>query len=227
MKPVRLALAISLLCAGTATADVVGSKHDLSSAGPGAKTTTAEVCVFCHTPHQTTAAGGQAPLWNHTLSSTATYGVYDSATSPTMNAAPTELGGAVAGSAMVSNLCLSCHDGTVGVHSLYNPPNGPALTLTAGGNVSAAGLMTGTPNMGTDLTDDHPVNFAYNAALATADGELATPTSANFVDAGSTVPLFSTTVQCASCHDPHKTTFTPFLVKSNSSSALCTTCHVK
>ena len=64
----------------------------------------------------------------------------------TLQAIPTDLGGAVAGSAQVSNLCLSCHDGTIAVHSLYNDPNEVAsVTISAGGNVLASGLMSGDP----------------------------------------------------------------------------------
>jgi predicted CXXCH cytochrome family protein len=204
---------------------VVGTSHDLSATGPGAQTNVNRVCVFCHTPHQAVAAGGQDPLWNHTLSAVASYGVY---ASDTMDAVPTDVGGALAGSASATNLCLSCHDGTVAVHSLYNDPNEVAsVTITAGGNVDAAGLMTGDPNVGNDLTDDHPVNFTYDAALATADGDLATPVSADYVDAGSTVPLFAGTVQCASCHDAHDNTLPPFMVVDNTNSALCTVCHNK
>ncbi|MCB1037692.1 MAG: cytochrome c3 family protein, partial [Acidobacteria bacterium] len=124
--------------------------------------------------------------------------------------------------------------GTVSVAALYNTPNEPPINdnnanivVTAGGNVTAAGLITGNPNVGTDLTNDHPVNFTYDGALATLDGELVTPVSVDWVDAGNTVPLFGGTLQCASCHDPHNDTNTPFLVRSNASSALCTTCHVK
>lgn len=225
-KVVLMVIAVVLVAASIATAQtVVGSKHDLSSAGPNAtyrSTNIAEVCVFCHTPHQATAANGQDPLWNHTLSATASYGVYASGT---LNATLTDIGGAVAGSASTSSLCMSCHDGTVGIGSLYNNPNNPA-----GGEftpTNSAVMVTGNANLGTDLTNDHPVNFLYNAALATADGGLQTPASLTWVDAGQTVPLYAGTVQCASCHDPHDPTNAPFLVKSNSASALCVTCHNK
>jgi len=232
MKKIALFTLVALaLAVGTASATVIGTKHDLSNAGPGVTTNVARVCVFCHTPHQAAAANGQDPLWNHQLSANATYGVYSS---DTLDATPAELGGATPGTAAVSNLCLSCHDGTVSIAAQYNAPNeapildNPAnIVVTAGGNVTAAGLITGNPNIGTDLTNDHPVNFTFDAALATADGELVTPPSAAFVDAASQVPLFGGTVQCASCHDPHNSTNAPFLVKSNVASALCTTCHVK
>jgi len=188
---------------------VVGTAHDLSGTGG-----TNEVCVFCHTPHQAAAANGQDPLWNHELSVVAAYGVYDS---DTMDATPTDLGGAVAGSAAVSNLCLSCHDDTVSVGALWNEPVGytdPSQVLS----VFAPGS---TAVLGNDLTNDHPVNFTYDGALSTADGGLNDPTTL------ASAVLFGGTVQCASCHDPHDATNAPFLVVSNANSALCTDCHAK
>jgi len=221
-KIVLVVVAVALLAATGATAQtVVGTKHDLSTTGPGVTTNVNRVCVFCHTPHQATAANAQDPLWNHTLSSTASYGVYDSAT---LDATPTDIGGATAGTAPVSNLCMSCHDGTVSVASLYNPPNEVAsVTVTAGGNVDAAGLITGNPNIGISLSDDHPVNFTYDTTLATTDGGLVDPAGSAAVQA----LLIGGTVQCSSCHDPHNDTFTPFLAADNTQSALCTTCHLK
>lgn len=228
MKPALLASLVLLAAAGAADAQtVVGSPHDMSGTGPGATTNVNRVCVFCHTPHQAATANGQKPLWNHGLSATASYGVYGSGT---MNATPTGIGGATAGSASVSNLCMSCHDGTVSVASLYNAPNeapiddNPAnIILTAGGNVTASGLIAGNPNLGTDLTNDHPVNFTYDSALATTDGELHDPATTPAVAA----LLAGGTVQCSSCHDPHDNTHQPFLVMTNTGSTLCITCHVK
>jgi len=210
----------------SAAVGVSGTKHDLSSSGPGAKTNVARTCVFCHTPHQASTASKQDPLWNHTMSTTATYGVY---ASDTLDATVSEIGGFTAGAAPVSALCLSCHDGTVSVASMYNTPNEvTSVTLTAGGNVDASGFITGNANLGTDLTNDHPVNFTYDSALVTLDGSgLKTPSSTSWVDAAKTVPLFGGKVQCASCHNPHDSTNTPFLVKANTASALCTTCHNK
>ena len=73
-------LALAVFVPSTQAQTVVGTAHDLSSTGPGAQTNVTRVCVFCHTPHQAAAANAQDPLWNHTLSATASYGVYGSAT---------------------------------------------------------------------------------------------------------------------------------------------------
>jgi len=205
---------------------VSGTKHDLSTGGGLTDKSTNEdqKCVFCHTPHQANPA---APLWNHSLATTASYGTY---TSDTLDATPSDIGGGTA----VSNLCMSCHDGSVAVNSLVNPANDTGANPTMGSGTELNGSFQIDPNrsamLGTSLTNDHPINFTYDAALATTDGELATPVSTDWVDAlppAGLVPLFGGSVQCASCHDPHDATNVPFLVKANTNSDLCTTCHQK
>ena len=201
---------------------VVGSKHDLSTGGgiTNKSTTESQVCIFCHTPHQKTVTA--TPLWNKTLSATTTYGTY---TSSTLNATVADIGGGNA----VSNLCMSCHDGTVAVNSLGNPSGASNPTMGSGTELDATGKIAAgrDANIGTSLTNDHPINFTYDAALATADGGLVTPTSASYVDAAHSVPLYSAKVQCASCHNPHSNANTSFLRMSNSGSALCVKCHSK
>lgn len=225
MKRAVLFLMIMTLAVAAFGQTVVGSKHDLRATGGGTPTGTGlnEVCVVCHTPHQASTAAGQDPLWNRGLSANASYGVY---ASTTLNAVPTDVGGAPIGTAPTTNLCLSCHDGTVSVLSMLNPPNsGTPTVATLAGRITAAGLLdpASTANIGTSLANDHPVNFTYNTALASADGGLKDPSTTPAVAA-----LLSTnTVQCTSCHDVHNPTNTPFLVMSNSASALCTTCHTK
>ncbi|MCD4747962.1 MAG: cytochrome c3 family protein [Thermoanaerobaculales bacterium] len=220
MKRVLIITAVIIAATGMATAQsVVGTPHDLSSGGPGATGDTGRVCAFCHTPHQPT---GQAtdPLWNHTLAGANAYGVYDSDTMDAVDIVD------INGLATVSNLCMSCHDGSVAVNSLYNVPNdtadgGTSVVLTDGGLVSG-GVLTGTALLGLDLTNDHPINFTYDGALVTADGGLNDPTASPVLDL-----LFGGTVQCASCHDPHDNSNTSFLVMDNVGSALCITCHQK
>lgn len=235
MKKTIALLAVSLLAAGGAFAagTVVGSKHDLRATGGGTATGNGlvQVCVVCHAPHQSASANRQYPLWNHTATATAAFGTY---TSSTMNATPVEIGGGTMGTLSVSLLCMSCHDGTVSVLSMLQQPvlGGTPTVTSVAGRISAAGLIISGANVGTDLRDDHPVNFTYNTALATADGGLVTPANANCVDAGCQIKLFSngavtSSVQCASCHQVHDPTNVPFLVRDNTGSALCLACHVK
>jgi len=208
-------------------ADIADTKHNLSTTAgldqiTDASTDEDQICIFCHTPHQANPA---TPLWNHTLSLEASYGVYSS---PTLDAGDiADIGGGTD----ISNLCMSCHDGTVGVNDLVNPANDTAGNPAMGSgnelNGSAQIAAGRATNLSNDLTNDHPINFTYDGGLATTDGELATPFSATWVDAATTVPLFGSKVQCASCHDAHDNTSAPFLVKSNGGSALCLTCHTK
>jgi len=205
MRRVLLVLAVGcLIASGPIFAAVTGTSHDLSSAEGNSET-----CVFCHTPHN---ASPGVPLWNHTLSGN-TFTAYDSAT---MNA--TDNNDWTGGDGSISSLCMSCHDGSVGLGSLIN--EGPGGTPT-----NSATTVSGAADLGTDLSNDHPVNFTYDVTLQGNDGELVDPTTLT-----GPVLLFGAgndQLDCASCHDPHNDANAPFLVMSNSGSALCNTCHVK
>ncbi len=177
------------------------TKHNLSTSGPGSvkSTTEGEICVFCHIPH----ASARTPLWNRT-NSAATYSLY---TSTTLNATMGQPDGS-------SINCLSCHDGTIAL--------GHVTSRTSDISFGSTTTMPATrTNLGTDLRDDHPISFAYTAALATADGKLNNPTSL-----GSGVKLDANgKMQCTSCHDPHYSSNTKFLVATNQYSTLCIVCH--
>jgi predicted CXXCH cytochrome family protein len=184
-------------------AGIAGSAHDFS----GETWSGGQICVTCHTPHGANTTVADAPLWNHTLTAS-TFTVYASGT---MNATVGAPDGA-------SKLCLSCHDGTVALDSF-------------GGNTSNTGdKLTGSENLGTDLRNDHPISFVYNSALATTDGGLRDPSTADSGLGGTIAAkmLISGKVQCASCHDVHNGAGVgSLLLKSNSGSALCLTCHNK
>lgn len=206
---------VALLLAGSAVAQtVVGTKHDLSST----LTTGTQVCVFCHTPHGSnvdTVLQDAAPLWNQDLPTTASYGTY---TSDTFDA--TDLAAITNSTYSASLLCMSCHDGTVAPGTFYNEPN-PA------GNSSSAVAITGDANMGTDLSNDHPVNFTYASSVTNGDtGLVAEASIVAYLDTGAV----GGKVQCSSCHDPHDAgpdADVDFMRVTLASSALCTTCHLK
>jgi predicted CXXCH cytochrome family protein len=203
--------------------------HDLSITGGGvAKAVAAdpndadsgqdEICIFCHVPHNSTE---DPLLWNHQRSS-ASYTVYQN---NTLNSSPTDFAGSTTDN--VSALCLSCHDGTIAINNT-TAMNDPTISSSDITRVTAAGLIVGTRKLSNDLTNDHPINFTYDAALATADGGLVTPDDPNnFVDAAKKVSLFGGKMQCGSCHDPHDIGSGNFLVVDNSGSDLCQTCHTK
>ena len=120
-----------------------------------------------------------------------------------------------------SRLCLSCHDGTIALGSVSSCPSGIAMNTAT---------ISGTNNLGTDLTSDHPVSFIYNSALASAAS--AYPAAGGLVDPATPGALppevaldQSGQMQCTTCHDPHNNQYGYFLVMDNSSSQLCVTCH--
>ncbi len=192
---------IMLVPSARAAQDVVNTRHNLSTVPPTgvtrtyASATVDEVCVFCHTPHN---ALPDAQLWNHAPTAETNYTLYGSTT---LAATPIQPTGK-------SRLCLACHDGTVALGALQNPP---------AGNDMAATMLAGRAHLTTDLSDDHPISFDYTAAVP---GELADPA---VID----LPLEGTLVQCTTCHDPHEKDLQPFLHKTAVNGALCTTCHVR
>ena len=52
------AAALLLVSSIASAASIVGTAHDFSNVG-----SYGEICVFCHTPHDS-AATGSGPLWN-------------------------------------------------------------------------------------------------------------------------------------------------------------------
>ncbi|MBF0174053.1 MAG: hypothetical protein HQL83_11475 [Magnetococcales bacterium] len=228
---VPIFLSILLLCGFGATetmaariSDVRGTFHNLSSinyAGGPTRTVKAssedQVCVFCHTPHGALqSAGVNAPLWNRQLSGATYTKTYESTS---IDADINELRQGPGGT---SKLCLSCHDGTMALSAVSvlggNQSVNINMTGTGAGNTmpgGASGANTGfTRNLGVDLSNDHPISFTFNAALATADGELRSPpfnSNSKYimglrqtgVSPKPMVPLDEQKVQCASCHDPH------------------------
>ncbi len=214
----RAALCACLLLAGAVAAgakpsDVVRSRHDLSIGGGAASRATTETqpCVFCHTPHDANPA---RQLWNHRASA-ATYATYGSSsfqsgtTAGTFNTFAGTRAPQPSGSA---KLCLSCHDGTIATNATINDG-----TIA----LSGSAFVPATANLGTDLSNDHPVSFARNAA----NNQVADPPPADAVR----LETGTRYVQCVACHDPHSERIDPtagkFLVKVNRGSALCIACH--
>jgi hypothetical protein len=187
-----------------------------------------QICAFCHTPHDATMAHA-APIWNRQLSQ-ATYIPYSSTS---LDA--TDLGQPTG----KSKLCLSCHDGTIALGAVnvlnreefnrsgktvpFSFPEGgssPAGTIPEG-----LGKETGfTRNLGTDLTNTHPISFTYDSAQAARDGELYDPGAVPQLaersphsggdpqiplPRGTFLPLerdengVGPKLECISCHDPH------------------------
>ena len=203
MMKLVLTMMLTSFCLVSNGGTIFGTSHDLGTKGWG----TTETCKFCHAPHQNQAVAN-APLWNRTLT-VQTYVLYGS---PSYKGKGNQPG-------VESLMCLSCHDGTVALDSFGN-----------GGIIQQGTHMIGENRMiggkGT-LAHDHPIAFAYDAALLAEDNKLVQPVSAAFVDASHNIPLYATKMECASCHDPHDNGFGNFLRMDNSASGLCIKCHLK
>jgi len=185
---------------------IFNTKHNLSISGLGTVKSTTErrMCIFCHIPHH---ASTEIPyLWNRALSA-AEYTSYQSTTMYAVAGQPTG----------ASKMCLSCHDGTIALGALVSETQ----------EIEFAGglrfMPEGPSKLGTDLSDDHPVSFEYDNVLFMNNNELQDPSGLT-----SEVMLDSEGfLQCTSCHDPHRNDYGSFLVKDNTFSAICTTCHKK
>ncbi|MGB3211389.1 MAG: cytochrome c3 family protein [Desulforhopalus sp.] len=197
-----LVLLGSVTLYSTANGAITGSAHDFSSTGWSG----GQICVACHAPHNNIEVV-DAPLWNHEVSTA----VYDLYSSPTLTAEDLRQPGGV------SKLCLSCHDGTVAVDAF--------------GGSSGSHFIGQGRNIGTDLSNDHPVSFTYDSSLAIEDGGLFDPATTLSGVAGGTIEadmLFAGRMECSSCHDVHnKYDIFRLLKLTNSGSALCLTCHDK
>ena len=145
-------LCAALFAAGPALAQIATTRHNLSVSGPGPAIAASEsdICLFCHTPHDSSPV---APLWNRPNPGSS----YTPYSSSTAKASPGQPTGA-------SMLCLSCHDGTVAVDAY----GGQAGVIFLGGDLAVGA---------DELTNDHPISFTYDDALATQDGELFPPSS--------------------------------------------------
>ncbi|RMH43609.1 MAG: hypothetical protein D6694_06815 [Gammaproteobacteria bacterium] len=170
---------------------IANSKHDLTGVIPGLT----DICRACH--------GGA----HHWLPGSSGFGrvprnvtkVYNSATMDHttdltyINTMPSD-----------APLCLSCHDGSLADSTEYS---------------YLKPLQRTAADIGTDLSNDHPVGFRFDATL---DKDLKMPLVAR-VNFGATKDA----MWCSSCHDVHDPTYPPFLVMSNVGSALCMDCHTK
>ena len=180
--------------------------HDFSTASWN---TTGESCAPCHTPHS--ALPSSAPLWNR-RETTSSFTLYSS---DTLDAQSDQLFGTSKG-------CLSCHDGTVALNAF-------------GGNMGDV-FIEGRANLGTDLSDDHPIAIKYDSALASQDTGLFDPSTTSVPALnGQSIQesmLFEDYLECSSCHDVHASRgdsawSEKLLVVDNGGSALCLTCHNK
>ena len=152
-KKLGLLTLLSLMSLAGFSQTIVGSAHDFSSQTWNTSVG-GQICIVCHTPHNANTSVLDAPLWNHATTAS-TFQVY---TSSTLNAT-------VGQPDASSKLCLSCHDGTVALENFGSMSTGTHF-------------ISNTNNIASNLTNDHPVSFTYDAALVAADPGLRNPTVA-------------------------------------------------
>ena len=221
--------AVAITAAATAAlATIKNTKHDLSTTHTGQTGGSNQICIYCHTPHNAAPA---IPLWNRTNPTATPFKFYSS---PSMKLHRPVANTSTFESTSISLFCMSCHDGgaiggrvlSTGGTALVGNTTGsstmPALTgdvITTG----SAGLL------GTDLSNDHPVNLQMLAGTA----GLYDP-SANTIGNGLTtkLSLFKGTlgnnyIECGSCHAVHDASQGKFLRTSNANSKICLACHNK
>lgn len=238
---------------GAVTLGIRYTKHNLGSThvagGQFKATNESEICVFCHTPHNSVA--GQKFLWNRQTDANSpdqnSFALYSSATLTSA-----ALGASISD---VSKLCMSCHDGVTALNSMANPRAGmggpvgagDALSTTVwwgedlgegpqwGPNIGEGDVLNLGTNPGNNLRNDHPISFSYSDAQTQDSSGLkpiSNPQTEGLVFWGPN----SDQIECVTCHDPHinynsayggNPALAKFLRRSNASSNLCFACHNK
>lgn len=173
-----------------------GNKHDFSNTNTTAPihaTNEDRVCIFCHTPH---GASTQSTLWNRPdPQALEAFTIYSSGTlvidDPGVLSSSKYNDGSLYPNGS-SRLCMSCHDGVVGIGQILS------------GHIKGDDLLT-TPVVTSVITLSlsHPISFVYDNTVITAiNAQKGLP---NYIPPSLTeVPLDGNSrMQCTTCHDPH------------------------
>ena len=184
------------------TSKVINTPHNLNTVDVwGVVLPQNQVCLPCHTPHnaQTDDDGRSMVLWNHAI------------TDQTFEMYTTLAGHQGTQPEGVSKLCLSCHDGATAIDNF-------------GGNDGFFNNVRipsdRASNLGTDLTNDHPIGIQYPPPGLTGYHDKSTFTGVKVVTINGV-----DRVECSSCHDPHDNSLGKFLRQTLDGSALCLECH--
>lgn len=225
-KVLLLAIAISLVVAGIAVAGVLSSKHDMRL--EVTNETTTQVCVYCHHPHRGSQSGFNGTLlWNFQDTGNA-FTTYGSA-SMTGTTVGDLLTTSANSTAIYTLYCMACHDGGFTDDSLVRAPLGSSAGTLTTMTVSSANNL----NDSDSLMNDHPVDFTV---VATDGGIQAPASSSGYIDGATTTtvnyPLYSGTMQCATCHNVHNGSHSGAVQFLRGTSAdllnnsdMCTDCH--
>jgi hypothetical protein len=185
----------------------------------------AQICIFCHTPHH---ASSEGPLWNRQATGKS-FKHYSSATLSIDDPALRSISeyGQPNGS---SRLCLSCHDGVTALGAVFTTPFSmtpdtiPFIDVK-GGRSGAIAIAYET------FSSHHPVSFRYNTNVV--DLLRGTPyfKDYKYPPLPNNVKLDKAErMQCTTCHDPHQDKSdvpgptTPFWT-AGTYDAVCSACH--
>ena len=165
---------------------------------PGGGGSTTEVCAFCHTPHgASTSAPGAAPLWNREVPASAGYTLYGS---PNFDSTPIQPqgvslaclschDGTIALDALINLPGSGGFRGYAPGSSDFVDPAAATFLIDAGGTMTATlrdtagganyeAILLGAspfPNLGIDLSDDHPISMPIPNATAPCTGYAGSP----------------------------------------------------
>lgn len=256
-KLIVVCLAIGLLLAmgmiamaGTAPGTgIKGTSHDLSVLGGNSANVYTDdaskdrICIYCHAPHaalksaDADPAFDYLPLWNHkTTTNVNNFTMYtNGAYQPGL--IDHQFNGVTGQPGGVSLLCLSCHDGSVGVNEY-------GYYSAQSKNAGAAKNMTGRALIGSggDLSNHHPIGFNYDDVaaidqeirLSTVTIPTGTVNGGRGVLPGGPVTISDLlasggNMECVTCHDVHNTKNggNKFTWVDDTNSRFCFTCHVK
>ena len=155
-----------ILASGQSVAGIANTKHNLGSTGSDNNnftSATAEICVFCHTPHGADS-DAVVPLWNKSLPLATSFTTYNTLGTSTLDGGTLAVGS-------VSIACLSCHDGAQAMDTVINAPGSGLGTETIGDAAdwtgAASGKIGGIANLGADLRNDHPIGIQYGGGGVT------------------------------------------------------------
>ncbi|MDX8411167.1 MAG: cytochrome c3 family protein [Mariprofundaceae bacterium] len=209
-----------------------------------------DTCVYCHIPAHAAESGsvdtevlGGVPGWNRYKPSLGAYQLYGepSTTDGYYQSGSWTFDSKVQSLSPISLLCLSCHDGTLGVDQViykpktWKPEEDFSLHMrmnTDGDLTSCARCHNGevahdgsVKYLGQNLKNDHPISIMY-LGLVRPDidyGYWEPDLGKEGFSEG--VKLFNGFVECATCHDVHDPSRE--LLLRVDPERICLTCHVK
>ena len=204
-----------------------GATHGRTKAMDDTEPGATEICIFCHTPH---SASKQGALWNrHDPNDSTDFPLYDSTSLKIKNIPAAQYNTTADYPNGATKLCLSCHDGVIGIGTLLDRE----ITMTNEFMSGVEKVTTGTDVFDPEivLTNTHPVSFVYSSFVRDQLEIL----GRNFKIPSPDLRDSQERVQCTICHNPHDdrgeyVDVPPFwrivsTTPANSYDDLCKHCH--